>query len=70
MSKSINLFTVFVVLFCLFSLSSKSDTVKGRVVNAETGEVLPMAVVKYVIERNGSMFDSYVNVDSLGCFVF
>lgn len=70
MSKSINLFTVFVVLFCLFPLSSNADTVKGRVVNAETGEVLPMAVVKYVIERNGSMFDGYVNVDSLGCFVF
>lgn len=70
MGKSINLFTVFVVLFCLFPLSSNADTVKGRVVNAETGEVLPMAVVKYVIERNGSSFDGSVNVDSLGCFVF
>lgn len=61
---------IFAILCALCPLVASADAVKGRVVNAETGEPLKMAIVKDVIYRpNGGSYEDFVETDSVGNFV-
>lgn len=60
------------LLLCLmaFPIAVNADALKGRVVDAETGEPLVMAIVKGVISTGYGSFEDFVETDSLGNFEY
>lgn len=60
-----------IALVCFVgTLAASADAVKGRVVNAETGEPISMAIAKEVISfTNGGSYEDFAETDSAGCFV-
>ncbi len=63
--------TLLVMSLCLFGiLGVNAEDVKGRIVNAETGEPLAKASIKWVINREYGSFESIEETDSAGQFCF